>query len=42
MEIKGIDGPEQEKSIPEFVVVNMTEDDKEFAVNTAKEARSLI
>ena len=31
---------EQEKIVPEFVYVDMSEEDKKFAVDTANEARS--
>ena len=40
MDIKGFDDREQEKLVAEFVAVDMTEEDRKFAVDVAREARS--
>ena len=42
MDIKGFDDREQEKLTPEFVVVNMSEEDKKYSVDVAREARSIV
>lgn len=39
MDIKGFDDREQEKLVPDFVAVDMSEEDKKFAVDVAREAR---
>ena len=39
MDIK-FEDKEQDKIVPEFVYVDMSEDDKKFAVDVANEARS--
>jgi len=42
MDIKGFDDREQEKLLPEFVAVDMSDEEKNYAVTVAREARCIL